>query len=272
MMIDITSKKKFKKSVDVLNECFNTGDIGFYRGFKFLNDERTIGVWFPQMPVIKNGKLESRSSKGWINILSEDGKYIRMYSDRAEDSSDKNWDVIHYTFAKIDGYYKYIGTFVRIKEISKPNDVYFKRIGTSIDLANWEQEIYLDDEGDTEKQIVQMSNEQLFMLARDKGKLHPKKKQARSVTVQVVREQAISQYAKRRAAGKCELCGDDAPFIGKNGQPYLECHHIKWISKGGADNIENTVALCPNCHRKMHDLALPEDVKKLKAIDKYSLV
>ncbi|WP_068985414.1 HNH endonuclease [Lysinibacillus xylanilyticus] len=30
--------------------------------------------------------------------------------------------------------------------------------------------------------------------------------------------------------------------------------------KGGEDTIENCVALCPNCHRKMHSLALNEDI------------
>ena len=43
-----------------------------------------------------------------------------------------------------------------------------------------------------------------------------------------------------------------APFYTKNNKPYLEAHHLKWLSKGGTDTIDNVVALCPNCHRKMH--------------------
>jgi 5-methylcytosine-specific restriction protein A len=43
----------------------------------------------------------------------------------------------------------------------------------------------------------------------------------------------------------------------------LETHHIKWLSKDGEDCIENTVALCPNCHRKMHILDLGDDRKQL---------
>jgi 5-methylcytosine-specific restriction protein A len=35
------------------------------------------------------------------------------------------------------------------------------------------------------------------------------------------------------------------------------------LSKEGSDTIENGVALCPNCHRKMHALDLPTDRKKL---------
>ena len=52
----------------------------------------------------------------------------------------------------------------------------------------------------------------------------------------------------------------------KNGEPYLETHHIVWLSEGGEDSIENTVALCPNCHRKMHVVNLQEDIDKLNRI------
>ena len=62
----------------------------------------------------------------------------------------------------------------------------------------------------------------------------------------------------------CELCGQQAPFNDKNGNPYLECHHIIWLSKGGSDSIDNTVALCPNCHKKMHIIADEKDVKFLQ--------
>ena len=55
-------------------------------------------------------------------------------------------------------------------------------------------------------------------------------------------------------------------FSDKEGKPYIETHHIDWLSKGGEDTIENTVALCPNCHRKMHIINSEKDVEKLKGI------
>lgn len=79
-----------------------------------------------------------------------------------------------------------------------------------------------------------------------------------------IRDAFVVEYAKRRANGLCQLCGQRAPFSNKEGSPYLECHHIEWISSGGSDTIENTVALCPNCHRKMHVLNLSSDIEKLK--------
>ena len=79
-----------------------------------------------------------------------------------------------------------------------------------------------------------------------------------------VRNPYVSEYAKLQANGRCQLCGSQAPFKDQNNKPYLETHHIEWLSEGGADTIENTVALCPNCHRKMHVLKLEEDIIKLQ--------
>jgi len=56
-----------------------------------------------------------------------------------------------------------------------------------------------------------------------------------------------------RASGICELCNEKAPFIRKKDHtPYLEVHHETPLAKGGEDTIENSLALCPNCHRKEH--------------------
>lgn len=85
-------------------------------------------------------------------------------------------------------------------------------------------------------------------------------------TTQFVRNIYVAEYAKRIAKGKCDLCGKRAPFKDKYKKPYLEEHHVIWLSQGGTDTIDNTVALCPNCHRKMHVVANPNDVKKLMRI------
>ena len=78
----------------------------------------------------------------------------------------------------------------------------------------------------------------------------------------------VAAYTKIRAAGICQLCGQPAPFKDKDGEPFLENHHLVWLSRGGTDTIDNTVALCPNCHRKMHILDLQEDIDKLIRIAK----
>jgi predicted HNH restriction endonuclease len=73
----------------------------------------------------------------------------------------------------------------------------------------------------------------------------------------------IKEFAKRVANGFCQLCENEAPFNDKHGNPFLEVHHIKYLSQGGIDTIVNVVALCPNCHRKMHLLELEEDIEKI---------
>ncbi|MFI3805607.1 HNH endonuclease [Vagococcus fluvialis] len=82
------------------------------------------------------------------------------------------------------------------------------------------------------------------------------------------RDQDIVEYAKRRANGVCELCQKTLDFLDSEGRPFLETHHIKWLSEGGEDTIENTVAICPNCHKKMHIEKNKDDINKLIKINK----
>ena len=69
---------------------------------------------------------------------------------------------------------------------------------------------------------------------------------------QYYRDPVVKAYTLKRANGKCDLCEQDAPFITKSGEPYLESHHVKHLEDNGLDSISNTVALCPNCHKKVH--------------------
>lgn len=46
----------------------------------------------------------------------------------------------------------------------------------------------------------------------------------------------VVEFAKRRAGGTCELCEELAPFKKREGEPYLETHHIVWLSNGGEDD------------------------------------
>lgn len=56
-----------------------------------------------------------------------------------------------------------------------------------------------------------------------------------------------------RSNGICEFCEQPAPFDRrKDGSPYLEVHHKVPLAEGGMDKLENTFALCPNCHREAH--------------------
>ena len=95
-----------------------------------------------------------------------------------------------------------------------------------------------------------------------KGK--PNKREIVATTYE--RNPKIAELAKRMANGKCRLCGKKGPFKDNFGRPFLETHHVKWLSKGGKDSIDNIVALCPNCHRKMHYLEDKQDRDRLTRI------
>ena len=71
-------------------------------------------------------------------------------------------------------------------------------------------------------------------------------------TVVYNRSQKVKDDTLLRANGYCELCGNKAPFETKEGKPFLEVHHYIPLSMDGKDELSNTLALCPNCHRRMH--------------------
>lgn len=117
----------------------------------------------------------------------------------------------------------------------------------------------------TDKEIAEsMSLQELEKIAADRGKRPTKMKKV--TILQYVLDPYVTELVKRLANGKCELCRQPAPFIDKEGRPYLEIHHVIGLSEGGTDAVDNTVALCPNCHQKMHANANPEDVFKLRII------
>jgi predicted HNH restriction endonuclease len=65
-----------------------------------------------------------------------------------------------------------------------------------------------------------------------------------------VRDPLVEAWVLQNAHGKCEGCGNPAPFTGDDGEPFLESHHVRPLADGGSDKITNAAALCPNCHRR----------------------
>lgn len=66
------------------------------------------------------------------------------------------------------------------------------------------------------------------------------------------RDAKVKAWVLRHANGRCECCESTAPFRTIEGLPYLEVHHVRTLADHGPDTIDNTVALCPNCHRRLH--------------------
>lgn len=66
------------------------------------------------------------------------------------------------------------------------------------------------------------------------------------------RDPAVRAWTLKNARGTCEGCKQPAPFMDSKGRPFLEVHHVRHLAQHGSDCISNTVALCPNCHRRCH--------------------
>jgi|TARA_B100001971_G_scaffold211472_1_gene239235 5-methylcytosine-specific restriction protein A len=183
-------------------------------------------------------------------------------------SQSRNNDVeLHLFEVFIDGEYTYFGLVELAGEPYQENQ---------LDVNGHNRTVWMFPLRLLEKtiSISQKDFEQLNNLKKKKAKrlsLAALKKRAkmaskkppgkRRVTcTQPDRNEDVSEYAKVKANGICQLCETPAPFKDNNNDPFLEAHHIIWLSKGGLDTIENTVALCPNCHRKMHIINERQDI------------
>lgn len=78
-------------------------------------------------------------------------------------------------------------------------------------------------------------------------------KQVERARREFVRNPIIAAAAIARAQGRCETPNCTMPLFKRpDGSAYLEVHHVIPMSEGGHDDVKNTAALCPSCHRELH--------------------
>lgn len=132
-----------------------------------------------------------------------------------------------------------------------------KRAGLKIfNKADFPDETIVTQESLTEdleiriKQSKKLTKEERHNAILNSSKT-PKKVEVK--TTGYIRSAHVILEVLNRANGKCEGCGEDAPFKSKAKKtPYLEVHHIMQLANDGEDTVENAIALCPNCHRESH--------------------
>lgn len=66
------------------------------------------------------------------------------------------------------------------------------------------------------------------------------------------KQKVIDKKSYKLSKGCCRICGQDDYAT-------LDVHRIKEGAKGGKYEYHNTVVLCANCHRKVHDKQLEID-------------
>jgi len=89
-----------------------------------------------------------------------------------------------------------------------------------------------------------------------RGRIKPGKSQPKtrsSLSSWRERSKAVRDYVLARAQGQCEACKQPAPFSKKDGSAYLEAHQIDRLADAGPDRPDSVTAICPNCHRRIHN-------------------
>ncbi len=66
------------------------------------------------------------------------------------------------------------------------------------------------------------------------------------------RDPNVVSWVLWQSQGRCEVCREPAPFLRDNGELFLEVHHVTFLRESGPDTVDNAVACCPNCHRRLH--------------------
>jgi 5-methylcytosine-specific restriction enzyme A len=171
----------------------------------------------------------------------------RAVRDHAKDGKDLHLFV---SLGKGQGY-RYVGLFVC------PTWEYRR----GIDLNGEERQVivfHLIQQGGEEEQKITWSSgasvpfDQLRQQAIEASSkaLQSQPREAKSLYYK--RSATIRKYVLARAGEVCESCGNPAPFLRKDGSPYLEPHHTRRVSDGGHDHPRWVGAICPNCHREIH--------------------
>ena len=261
----------------IINNVYSNSELymmfnNFISGIRYNQEKNIIAVVTSQDSLY----ADSWNEDGILYYTGEGqtgDQSITSFGNKALMSANNNKSKI-YLFDKVTTnkfYYRgevfISGSIKTTKEVDKKGNIRevlkfpLKFVDENTELI-YSEEDKLIIEKEQNKKIDSLSDKQLHDLAVKKD-IQPIKKIVEMNYVE--RDQVISRYTKNRANGKCDLCEQDAPFKTKDG-PYLECHHVITIAEGGPDVIYNTVALCPNCHRKIHSLKDPKDLKKLTEV------
>lgn len=75
------------------------------------------------------------------------------------------------------------------------------------------------------------------------------------------RNQDLVDELQKRYSGKCQICKWDP--MKDYGKRICQGHHILWLSRGGVDELQNMVLVCPNHHSAIHKIDAPLDYDDL---------
>jgi len=119
------------------------------------------------------------------------------------------------------------------------------------------------DETKLEKAYASDSPEQLDLLIKEQpvGYGESKKEDIRQA---YERNRKLVRDLQNLYKGRCQVTGHDSPVL--YGVPTAEAHHVVYRSRGGLDEFENLVLVCPNLHAALHAAEANFDYSKLAFI------
>ena len=79
------------------------------------------------------------------------------------------------------------------------------------------------------------------------------------MTEVVRRDRDLVGQLRELYLGECQICAWAPLRI--YGAELCEAHHVRWLSRGGDDTLENLVLICPNHHRAIHRCDAPFDFR-----------
>lgn len=275
--IQVDEERVFPYIVNVMNGCFGKNFTSVYscQRYYFNHIDSDHMVWFPKLAVKKNGKYMAPSeSKGWLNILSDDGETIieEKEDDPRSASDDEDGRLPRYTFGKVQKKgYIFLGVFVADMEKCVPGHWEYKRIATEIDLRRYHNVVYFgkpepavikSNESADDNLINGLRHSSLAELEDGftyKGMPQEVRKPIiKDGVIVYLRDRQTALNALAHAHFVCEIDGDHPTFIRKHSErTYTEPHHLIPLSYQDQFNVsldveENIVSLCSNCHNEIH--------------------
>lgn len=148
-----------------------------------------------------------------------------------------------------------------ITYMSVGDEILFTRDENTIFIYNLSNLEDLDNnESENEESLCSQIN---IDLLRDRASnINTRPNQESRTINSYPRNSILRAYIKERSNYSCEMPNCDyVGFEKENGQKYIEVHHVEPLFEGGEDSMQNTAALCPTCHRKLHYAENKEEMK-----------
>ncbi|MBA2668812.1 MAG: HNH endonuclease [Gemmatimonadetes bacterium] len=101
--------------------------------------------------------------------------------------------------------------------------------------------------------------EAVYQLIREENPGVARERQRYLYQAAPVRNRSLAEQLHELYDGRCQVCEwNPRDEYGRN---LCHAHHIQWLSRGGADDIDNLVLICPNHHSAVHSCDAPLDFR-----------